>query len=137
MEPANRVVEPQVIFLAVDESDDHYRYRQAFGEADPSAVLYFFINSAELISALRGYVYPKPALLLMDCDMDSFKGYDTLSALARTTAWQTIPVVIMSTLNHPVDEARCQQIGYGLVLSGETGHDKLVAQLTGLMAALL
>lgn len=137
MDAAKRTVDAPVIFITVDQSEAHYRYRQAFSEADPTAILYFFSHGSELITALRGYVYPRPSILLIDGPMDSLNGYETLEVLARTTAWQTIPVVIMTRKNQPVDEARCQQIGYGLVLPGETQPGSLAAQLTGLMHALL
>lgn len=126
-----------IIFMAVDQSEDQYRYRQAFGGVDPQAILYFFMHPAELIAALRSYGYPRPSLLIMDWNMARLGAYDLLATLARTTAWQTIPVVIMSRADRPADEDRCQQIGYGLVLPGETQPDKLVAQLTRLLSALL
>ncbi|WP_375446823.1 response regulator [uncultured Fibrella sp.] len=137
MDAAKRTVDAPVIFIIVDQPDAHYRYRQAFSEAAPTAVLYFFAHGSELITALRGYVYPRPSLLLIDGPMDGLNGYETLATLARTAAWQTIPVVIMTRQNQQIDEARCQQIGYGLVLPGETQPSRLAAQLTGLIHALL
>lgn len=73
----------------------------------------------------------------MDWHMALRKGYAALNVLAQTPAWQTIPVVIMSTKQRPVDEAKCQQLGYELVLPKETQYDKLVKQLSGLMHALV
>ncbi len=137
MKATDQVVETPIIFIAVDQADDHYRFRQAFGEAEPGAVLYFFMQSSELIGALRGTVYPRPSLLIMDWDMDRSGGYDTLLVMAQIPAWQTIPVVVMTASGKPVDEVRCRHIGYGLVIPAETEHEKLVRQLTGLLYALL
>ncbi|GAB3770126.1 hypothetical protein GCM10028818_07410 [Spirosoma horti] len=129
---------PPVIFIADDDQlDDQYLYRQAFGEACPMAVLYFFTQKAQLLDALRGNVYPEPSLLIMDWHMALRKGYAALTVLAQTPAWQTIPVVIMATNQRPVDEAKCQQLGYELVLPKEAQYDKLVKQLSGLMHALV
>ena len=127
-----------VIFIADDDQlDDQYLYRQAFGEACPTAVLYFFTHKAQLLDALRGDVYPAPSLLIMDWHMALRKGYAALTVLAQAPAWQAIPVVIMATKHKPVDEAKCQQLGYDLVLPKETQYDKLVRQLAGLMHALV
>ncbi|MDB5243330.1 MAG: response regulator receiver protein [Spirosoma sp.] len=126
-----------VVFIASDHVDDQYLYRQAFGEVGPTCVLYFFMHKAELIHALQGEVYPEPSLLLMDWNMDNCDGYALLILLAQAPAWQTIPVVILDTPDRPVNEARCQEIGYDLVLPKETGYDKVVQQLSGLLHALL
>jgi CheY-like chemotaxis protein len=131
------VAEQPVIFIADDQVEDYYLYRQAFSEACPTAVLYFFMHKGELLEALRGDIYPNPSLLIMDWHMALRKGYAALSVLAVTPAWQTIPVVIMETGDRPVDEAKCQQMGYELVLPKETRYEKLVEQLTGLMQALV
>ncbi|ARK13388.1 response regulator [Fibrivirga algicola] len=137
MNHATQTVDSPTIFIAVDQLSDHHRYRQAFTEAEPTATLYFFMHSTELIAALRSYVYPKPSLLIMDWDMDAHKGYNTLATLAQTTVWQTIPVVIMSKPGRPVDVATCRQIGYGLVLPTERQATKLADKLSGIMYALL
>ncbi len=126
-----------VVFIASDQVDDHYLYRQAFGEVSPTAVLYFFMHGTELVHALQGEVYPKPSLLLMDWNMVNCDGYETLVVLAKSPAWQTIPVVILTTADRPVDEARCQEAGYELVLPKETRYDRVVKQLNGLLQALL
>ena len=126
-----------VIFIASDQVDDQYLYRQAFGEVSPTAVLYFFIHKNELVHALQGEVYPKPSLLIMDWNMVYCDGYETLAVLAQTPAWKIIPVVILAATDRLVDEARCQGIGYELVLPKETRYDKVVQQLNGLLQALL
>lgn len=126
-----------IVFIASDQVDDHYVYRQAFGTASPTAVLYFFMHKAELVHALQGEVYPKPSLLIMDWNMVDCDGYATLVVLAQTPAWQTIPVIILEATDRPVDEARCQEIGYDLVLPKEKGYDRLVEQLSGLLKALI
>ena len=132
-----RFISEQVIFIADDQPEDYYLYRQAFSEACPTAVLYFFMHKAELLSALHSDIYPKPALLLMDWNMALRKGYMLLAKLAQTPAWQAIPVVIMAGPDRPVDEAKCQQIGYEIVLPREVRYEKLVEQLAGLMHALI
>jgi CheY-like chemotaxis protein len=137
MKTRNELIGIPVVYIANDQPDDQYLYRQVFSEACPMAVLYFFMHKGELLEALRSEVYPRPSLLIMDWNMPLRNGYAALSVLAQTSAWQTIPVVIMATKNQPVDEARCQQIGYELVLPKETQYEKLVNQLAGLMQALV
>ncbi|GAB3792306.1 hypothetical protein GCM10028819_02270 [Spirosoma humi] len=77
--------------------DDQYLYRQAFGEACLTAVIYFFTQKSQLLDALHGDVYPDPSLLIMDWPMALRKGYAALTVLAHTPAWQAIPVVIITT----------------------------------------
>ncbi len=137
MPTRERFTAETVVFIADDQPEDYYVYRQAFGEACPTAVLYFFMHKADLLDALRGPVYPRPALLIMDWNMAGRKGYAALAVLARTPAWQTIPVVIMTARDCPVDEVKCQQLGYELVLPKETRYENLVEQLAGLMQALV
>ncbi|CAN5263166.1 hypothetical protein BH09BAC4_BH09BAC4_50580 [soil metagenome] len=126
-----------VVFIADDQPDDQYLYRQAFGEACSSAVLYFFGHKSELLKALEHQVYPRPSLLIMDWDMTLRQGYAVLTSLSQTPAWQTIPVVIMTTPDRPVDDGKCQQIGYDLVIAKEIPYEKRVAQLAGLLQALV
>lgn len=137
MEMPSQFIKTPVVFVANDQLDDPYVYRQAFGIANPRAVLFFFMHGPELIDALRGEVYPTPSLLIMDWNMETHEGYTTLALLAQTQAWQTIPVVILSAPDHPVDEGRCEQYGYELVLPKQTDFNALVQQLNGLLLALL
>ena len=126
-----------VVFIACDQPDDQYQYRQAFGEACSTAVLYFFGHKGELLAALRQQVYPRPSLLIMDWNMTLHEGYAALASLRQTPAWHTIPVVIMTTADRPVDDVKCQQIGYELVIPKEIQYEKLVVQLGGLLQALV
>ncbi|QJW89500.1 response regulator [Spirosoma taeanense] len=135
METPKRYVGTPVVFIADDQPDDQYLYRQAFSEACPTAVLYFFVDKAELLAALRGDVYPRPSLLIMDWNMISCKGYAALAELAQTPDWRTISVAILASSDRPVDEDRCQQFGCELILPKETQHEKLVGQLAGLIQA--
>ena len=137
METRKRYSTTPVIYIASDQGDDQYLYRQAFGKANPIAILYFFADKKDLISALQGEVYPKPSLLLMDWNMVTCEGYETLDVLAKNPVWQTIPVIILAGAQKPVDEARCQAMGYELVLPKEARYDRLVDQLRGLMLAFL
>lgn len=126
-----------VIFVATDDEDEFYFYRQAFAEVCPLAILYFFTRKAELLNALKGKVYPKPVLILMDWNMASRKGYVALAWLAQSPVWQTVPVVIMTDELRSIDEAKCARLGYELVLPREKTYAKQLRQLRGLVQAFV
>jgi CheY-like chemotaxis protein len=130
-------VQELVIFIATDSDEEFYQYRQAFMEACPSAVLYFFTRKGELLDALKSDVYPNPVLLIMAWNMALRKGYVALSVLAQTPAWQTLPVVIMTDPRKPVDEARCIELGYEIVLPKEQHYATFIKQLKGLVRAFV
>ncbi|WP_128543369.1 response regulator [Larkinella soli] len=129
-------MDPVVIYVASDEPNDSFTYRQAFQEAWPTAVLYFFAEKGELLPALEGPVYPDPSLILLDWDMAARKGYQLLQILSRSPAWQHIPVIIIDREKPSVDEKQCLEAGYGLVLPAEKHFDKLVERLRGIVKAL-
>ncbi|SOD89944.1 response regulator [Spirosoma fluviale] len=126
-----------VIFIVTDSDDEFYFYRQAFAEVCPVAILYFFTRKGDLLDALKAGIYPKPVLILMDWNMAARKGYVALSWLAQSPVWQTVPVVIMTSALKPVDEAKCTQLDYELVLPKETTYAKQLQQLRGLVRAFV
>ncbi|MCK8495175.1 response regulator [Spirosoma sp. RP8] len=135
MRSQDNAVEALVIFIANDRPDDQYLYRQAFGQACPSAVLYFFTHKAELLEALSSQVYPVPSLLIMDWDMDRYQGYTTLALVAATPICYTIPVIILAKPDQPIDEDSCEKLGYEIVITKEIMYSRLVGQLQGLVRA--
>ncbi|MCX6219119.1 response regulator [Spirosoma sp.] len=126
-----------VIFIATDSDDEFYFYRQAFADVCPVAILYFFTRKGDLLDALKQDIYPKPVLIVMDWNMAARKGYVVLSWLAQSPVWQTIPVVIMTDAHKPVDEVKCAELGYELVLPKEPSYAKQLKQLRGLVQAFV
>ncbi|MFD1140647.1 response regulator [Larkinella insperata] len=126
-----------VIFLATDQESDHFLYRQALYEACPTAVLYFFGRKGEMLQALRGSVFPLPSLLILDWKMAERNGYPLLNRLNQTPAWQHIPVVIIDSDPPSVDQQKCKEAGYEMVLPAEKVYENVVERLRGLAHALI
>ncbi|MGV3560594.1 response regulator [Larkinella arboricola] len=126
-----------VVFLATDQENDYYLYRQALYEACPMAVLYFFGRKDELVQGLQNTVFPLPSLLILDWKMADRQGYALLNQLRQTPAWQAIPVVIMDSDPPSVDLQKCREAGYEIVLPPEKTYENLVERLRGLAHALI
>jgi CheY-like chemotaxis protein len=54
---------------------------------------------------------PVPSLVLLDLNLPGLDGRDVLSQVKQNETLRSIPVVVLSTSNHPKDIRACYQIG--------------------------
>lgn len=62
-------------------------------------------------------VAPRPDLILLDLNMPRLSGPQVLEQLRRYSDLSSIPVVVLTTSNHPDDIARCYSLGCNSFIS--------------------
>jgi CheY-like chemotaxis protein len=83
--------------------------RTAFEEAEIPADYTIFREGDAAIAGVRDMAAAGtvPHLVLLDLNLPRASGHQVLLALRALPAFATVPVVILSTSNHPADRNRC------------------------------
>ncbi|MCE7042855.1 response regulator [Dyadobacter sp. CY312] len=109
------------IFIVEDSSDFRQIVRMIFTRFLPDYHVRFFQGVAELYKYMvlqsdENYKGRRPALIIMDLKMPTINGFEAVKMLRQTpsnvvTHWQTIPVVMLSSMASQEDINKCYQIG--------------------------
>lgn len=92
--------------LAIDDSPE---LLLSLGSAlEPEYEVYVATSGEE---GLRLAEEVRPTLILLDIMMPGLDGFQTYDALAKHEALRNIPVIFLTSLNKPEDEARCFETG--------------------------
>lgn len=100
-----------IVYLADDDTDDQYLVKSAFSKLDKQPELLFFNNGLELVQHLEQSKSNKEssmqAIVLLDLNMPTLSGKDTLLRIKNSETLKNLPVVIYSTSdsNYDVEEA--------------------------------
>lgn len=100
-----------IVYLADDDTDDQYLVKSAFSKLDKQPELLFFNNGLELVEHLEQSKSNKEssmqAIVLLDLNMPTLSGKDTLLRIKNSETLKNLPVVIYSTSdsNYDVEEA--------------------------------
>ena len=97
------------IVLVEDNPSDVELVCTAFAEVGIPAFYTVFRDGDEAIAGIRlmaqdGY---RPNLVLLDLNLPRTSGHDVLADLRALPQFAGVPVVVLSTSNHPVDRSRC------------------------------
>ncbi|MBO0937038.1 response regulator [Fibrella sp. HMF5335] len=101
---------PHTIYIADDDEDDQFLLQTAFASTGLGCQLKFFGNGEQLLRQLTIAVEP-PTLVLLDLNMPILDGFQTLAQLRSQTAYETLPVVILTTSNQHSDVQRAYEMG--------------------------
>lgn len=109
----------------VDDADDYRLLVETiFKRFLPDYSLRSFANGQTFLEALPE-VSEKPNLVLLDQHMPQLSGYQTLVALKGQTAYQSIPVVMMSADSSHSEVSSFYQAGAATFLAKPTDFDAL------------
>lgn len=109
---------PITVLIAEDDPDDREFLADALAESPPAKDLRFVDDGEELMDYLRRPGNdgprdgsPRPRLVILDLKMPRKSGWEALEEIKADPALRTIPVVVLSTSNAPLDTARCLELG--------------------------
>mgnify|MGYP000173932063 CR=1 FL=1 len=94
--------------LLIEDNPDHILLIQAALESLPRARPLMVMNDGaqalEYIRWLSAAPLPElPCLILLDLKLPKVDGLDILRALRASPAWRQVPVIVLTTSNHPAD----------------------------------
>jgi CheY-like chemotaxis protein len=129
----NRMTLAAPILLAEDSEDDLLLMRRAFekaGLANPLYVVRDGVQAIDYLSAEGQFAnrdeYPFPALLLLDLKMPRLSGLDVLQWIRRRAVLASLPVVVLSASQEPIDVNRCYELGARSYLVKPGSFERLV-----------
>lgn len=102
------------ILLIEDNPSDIELIRTAFEEAGMQPDLIVFRDGDEAISGIRRLAISGeklPQLMFLDLNLPRASGHEVLAVIRQLPIFATLPVLVLSTSNHPVDRSRCLAAG--------------------------
>ncbi len=97
------------ILLVEDNPSDVELIRTAFEEVGVLAEYTNFRDGDEAIVGIRQMVrdHNLPHLVLLDLNLPRTSGHQVLVNMRTMAEYARVPVVVLSTSNHPLDRTRC------------------------------
>ncbi|MGV3559864.1 response regulator [Larkinella arboricola] len=100
----------ECVFLVDDDEDDQFLLQQVFQQYSPDCKIRLLSNGVELLDALET-TRSLPALVMLDLNMPYMSGFEALEAIRKDTRYNSLPIVILTTSDQPVDQQRAIQLG--------------------------
>ena len=126
----NERIQPVVILMAEDDSDDRLLTREAWAESRLINDLYFVEDGVELLDYLhrRGKYAdaPRPDLILLDLNMPRMDGREALAEIKTDPDLRCIPVVVLTTSAAEEDIVRSYDLGVSGFITKPVTFDELV-----------
>jgi len=116
------------VLFADDDKDDISLMEEAFRKKNITEKLVSVQNGNELLN----YLYSingnnkLPQLILLDLNMPAKGGKETLAELKQHASLKTIPVIIYSTSDNPIEIKECYKLGANSYVVKPTTFDKLL-----------
>ena len=79
---------------------------------------------------------PGKTLLLLDLNLPGVDGYEILRRLKKDENTQNIPIIVLSTADHPRDIDRCYALGCNIYMTKPVEYDQFTAVIDRLGAML-
>lgn len=101
------------ILLIEDNPSDVELVRTAFEEIGVTADFTVFRDGDEAIRGIRLMVegHHLPQLVLLDLNLPRTSGHEVLTTLRTQPDFSAVPVIVLSTSNHPLDRQRSLAAG--------------------------
>lgn len=112
----SRQEQPVKIILAEDDKDDQELFIEALSAAQVSSEVRTVDNGGELIDSLKDQAEPTPDIIFMDINMPVKSGKEALAEIKNDHELKDIPVVMLSTSDHPKDIEDTFNIGADLYI---------------------
>jgi CheY-like chemotaxis protein len=98
---------PFHLLLVEDEPADAALFEDMLAEQDQDIVVHHVENGQEALDYLLGPVPgPRPQLVVLDLNMPVMDGHEFLERVKGASEVRTIPVLVLSTSEHPDDIVR-------------------------------
>jgi CheY-like chemotaxis protein len=117
----------KVVLYVEDEENDRWLIDFAFKRSAPGLVLVTARDGEEairLLTARASAVTPEEGQLscvLLDLNLPRKNGFEVLAWLRQQPAYKTLPVIILTSSDHPKDRERALELGANR-FEVKTGH---------------
>lgn len=102
--------QPIIVLIVDDDEDDRFFMELAFKADSPGTRLYLAGGGKQALNLLQT-VQPLPDVILLDLNMPIMNGFEVLVHLKASTAYRSIPVIILTTSNDSTDQKQAYQLG--------------------------
>ncbi len=103
------------VFIVDDSESELFLMEQAIRLADTAYEFAKAVSGEDLMQQLEmlpeGDAAALPSLLLSDVNLPGIDGFQILEKIKANPAWQHIPVVLMSSVHAPGNEAKATALG--------------------------
>ena len=121
------------VFYAEDDGDDRQFFVDAFKIVDPGINCIVAGDGQEALEKLPN-TSPPPDIIFLDINMPLVDGFECLQEIKKRPEFSAIPVVIISTTEHPNNAIRSNELGADRFVtkpSSFTTYCDLVRQIVG------
>ncbi len=129
---------PGTILLIEDNPDHALLIQAALESAGWPAPLSVISDGAQALEYVRWHGpaggYGLPCLVVLDLKLPKVGGLEVLQLMRATPGWQQVPVVVLTTSNHPADRDACLAGGASLYLSKISALDGPMTDLVQAVA---
>ena len=115
-----------LVFVIDDDEDDRFFIELALRhEPNPCRVL--SAGGGQQALDLLAQLPTQPDMILLDLNMPMMTGFEVLQQLKQSSAYASIPVVILTTSGDSADQLRARQLGATDFMTKPTTYDGLNA----------
>ena len=113
------------VWIVDDDEDDQYLFAVAFQHFIPPIIVKQLGDGEDLLPALA-HAECLPDLVILDLNMPRLNGFETLKLLRAGSAYQHLPVVVLSTSAQPQEKERALQLGANGFLTKPASLDSIL-----------
>lgn len=118
------------VFLAEDDEDDRYFFRQVIGEINPEINLELVGDGRQLLDLLQHFC---PDLLFLDLEMPYKNGLECLQEIRAKESLRELPVIVFSSTNRPANIQTAYEMGADLFLLKSASMSEYKASLQAVL----
>ena len=125
------------ILLAEDSEDDTFFARRCFAASGATFELRRCADGTQLVHTLQQCGSEPPRAVILDLKMPLMNGFEALQWIRQQPAFQTLPVIVLSSSSLPEDQERARALGateYLVKPHSLTDLQKLLADLATRLA---
>lgn len=116
------------VLLVEDDIDDQCLFSDALNRIHPALKHTIANDGVEALSILENF--PEVDLVFMDINMPKMDGFECLTCIKNSDKFKHIPVVILSTSDHPEHIKRCKELGAAYYFSKPSDFKELFATIS-------
>jgi CheY-like chemotaxis protein len=105
------MLEAPYILLAEDNDDDTFFAERCFAASGQKFELKRCVNGTHVVRALESCGSELPRAVILDLKMPLMDGFEALQWIRQRPAYQTLPVIVLSSSGLPEDQERARALG--------------------------